>query len=78
MNDEPEACEPSYWRFCEILGLSEEDEEEIWSDLIKMKKEGKQADNVAEIMLEKALGSGRNKAYLWGLVTGKFLGLHGV
>lgn len=68
--------ESEFWRFCKVLGLSEEEEDEIWKDLLKMR--GQKAKQVAEAMLSKARQSDRNKAYLWGLVTGKFFGLLGV
>jgi|GEM_PF-3981678 hypothetical protein len=68
----------SPWRFCEVVNLTEKEEDEIWNFLIKVKKEGKQADEIARIILEKVKGFERNKAYLWALVTGKFFGLHGV
>jgi hypothetical protein len=68
----------SLWRFCEVLELSVEEEDEVWDLLIKMKKEGKQTDEIAKIVLEKSKEFDRNKMYLWSLVLGKFFGLHGV
>lgn len=66
------------WRFCEVLGLTVEEEDEVWDLLVKMKREGKQSDEMAKVVLEKSKEFERNKMYLWNLVLGKFFGLYGV